>query len=220
VKCEFEAIVHVRGFYHQRWREIRKPNAEFNMVLVEFFFDVGSPYSYLASTQIAAIVADCGASLRWRPFLVGAVFKSTGNTAPAFNVAKARYMANDLQRWAEYYGVPLRVALPPNSTLLPMRILAGMPDSEQPAAAVRLFHAWWVEGLDFNDLALLTQWFGETAVQRAGEQEVKDRLRLSTEEAVQRGAFGAPTLFVGEEMFFGNDRLPFLEQHLRKFKRF
>ncbi len=189
------------------------------MPIVDFFYDVGSPYSYLASTQVESIVSDCGATLRWRPFLVGAVFKATQNAAPAFNIAKARYMAEDLQRWAKYYGVPLRMAMPPLNTILPMRVLAGLSEAEVPKATHRLFHAWWVDGVDFSEPTLLSEWFGADAVERAQLPEVKERLRANTDEAVTRGAFGAPTFFIDDQMYFGNDRLPFLEQRLRALSR-
>ena len=188
------------------------------MATVEFFYDIGSPYSYLASTRIEAVAADCKAEVRFRPMLLGGLFKSVGNTPPAFMLQKAKYMSRDLQRWADYYGVPFNLRMPPANTLLPMRVLAGMPDEALPAATHTLFHAYWVDGKDATEASVVRDLLGDEAVARAELQEVKDRLRANTEEAVQRGAFGAPTMWVGDEMFFGNDRLPFLEQHLRSVK--
>jgi 2-hydroxychromene-2-carboxylate isomerase len=185
------------------------------MRTLEFFYDIGSPYSYLAATRVDAIAADCRATLVWRPFLVGAVFKATENTAPAFNAAKARYMSIDLIRWGTYYDIPFHIRLPPTNTLLPMRVLAGLSEAELPATTMALFHAVWVDQADPADSALLTRLVGPEAVARAEQPDVKAALRATTDEAVRRGAFGAPTFFIGDAMFFGNDRLPFVEQALR-----
>lgn len=180
---------------------------------IEFFFDFASPYTYLAATQIEAVAQRAGAELIWRPFLLGGVFKSVGNAPPAVLAPRGAYMLQDLGRWARFYGVPLRFpsTFPVNS-LLAMRALQGMSRAERPAAAHRVFHAHWVEDRDISDPAVLTPLLGEAALARANDPEVKDRLRRTTEEAVTRGAFGAPTFFVGETMFFGNDRLQFVEQ--------
>lgn len=180
---------------------------------IEFFFDVASPYTYLASTQIEAVAQRAGAELIWRPFLLGGVFKQVGNLPPAVLAPRGAYMLADLGRWARAYGVPLKVpsSFPINS-LLPMRVFQGASRGERAAMAHRVFHAHWAEGLDVSDPAVLGPLVGEAAMARATDPEVKDRLRRGTEEAVTRGAFGAPTFFVGDEMFFGNDRLPFVEQ--------
>jgi 2-hydroxychromene-2-carboxylate isomerase len=188
------------------------------MRTVEFFFDVGSPYSYLASTRIEAIVADCAATLRWRPMLVGAVFQATGNTPPMLVGQKIAWLVRDLERWSAYYGVPLRTLAPPATTLLPMRVLSALHDDDVAAATHRMYHAYWVDGRDLSSPTVLRDLVGAEAVARAAEQATKDRLRATTDEAVRRGVFGAPTVFVGDEMFFGNDRLPFVEQHLRSLR--
>lgn len=187
------------------------------MPTVEFFFDVASPYSYLAATRIEAIAADCGARLVWRPFLLGGVFKLTGNRPPAALVPRGRYMLADLHRWASFYGVPFAMpaSFPPN-TLLAMRALIALPPERLPAAAHALFHAYWVDGRDLSDPRVLAAATGAEAVARASDPAVKQALIAAVQEAVDRGAFGAPTFFVdGDQMFFGNDRLPFVEQALR-----
>ena len=182
---------------------------------VEFFYDVGSPYSYLASTRIEAIASDCGATLVWRPMLVGGLFKATNNTPPAFLPARARYLGTDLLRWARFYGVPFHIKMPPMDTLLAMRALSGLPDGDVPAGTHALFKAYWVDDQDLTSPATVAAALGEAAVARASEPDVKARLRATTDEAYARGAFGAPTFFVDDAMYFGNDRLPFVEQHLR-----
>lgn len=183
---------------------------------VEFFYDVVSPFSYLASTQIEAIVADCGATLEFRPFFLGGLMKAVGNQPPALLPARGRYLFTDLRRWAAFYGVPFTMPTPfPAPTLLAMRALVALPPDALPAATHALFHAHWGEGRDISDPALLTELLGAEAVARASDPAVKQALTDATTEAERRGAFGAPSFFIGDELYFGNDRLPFLEQRLR-----
>lgn len=186
------------------------------MPTVEFFYDVASPYTYLATTQIEAIAADCRATLVWRPFLLGGVFKATGNTPPAFLPERGRYMARDLMRWQAYYGVPMATVMPLMNSLLPMRVLAGSPAELLPERTHALFRAYWVDGRDVTDATVLTDLVGAEAVAAASLPATKEALKATTDEAARRGAFGAPTFFVDNEMFFGNDRLPFVEQELRR----
>lgn len=190
---------------------------------VEFFFDYVSPYSYLADTQVARVCADAGATLVHRPFFLGGVMKSAGNQPPGVVAAKARYMLADLERWSAAYGVPLRFAPRfPQNTLRAMRVAlaaqdAGVFDAYHRAA----FRAVWAEGRDLGDEADLAAVIAGAGLApgrllaAGAEADVKDRLRRQTDEAVERGAFGAPTFFVGDAMFFGNDRLEQLADHLR-----
>ena len=183
---------------------------------IEFFFDVASPYSYLAATQIEAVGGRAGVAVHWRPFLLGGVFRATGNQPPVSVAQRRPYLLRDLARWADRYGVPF--VFPdffPINSLVPMRALAALSDVALPSAARRLFDAHWVAGYDPSDVPKLTALLGEHSVARASDPEVKARLRANTEEAVSRGAFGAPTMFVGDEMFFGNDRLRFVEEAAR-----
>jgi 2-hydroxychromene-2-carboxylate isomerase len=193
---------------------------------IELFFDVASAYSYLASTQMDALAARTGAAVRWRPFLLGAVFKATENEMPARIPAKARYMVEDLKRWAAHYRIEM--ALPsrfPLVTLRPQRALAHV-EITSPASvrdlAIGLFRAYWVEDRDVSsdEVVASVAWAagldGGAVVAGIDRQETKDRLRATTDEAVARGAFGAPALFVGDALFWGNDRLGLLEEHLRR----
>ncbi len=187
------------------------------MTTLEFFFDIGSPYSYLAAGQVEAVAADCGAALRWRPFLLGGVFKLTGNQPPALLPERGRYMLADLQRWAAFYGVPFHFPDTfPANTLRTMRALTALRPDALPAGAHALFHAYWVDGRDPGDPEVLADVLGLEAAARADDPAVKQALIDTTEEAVRRGAFGAPSFFVGDQLFFGNDRLPFVEQALRR----
>lgn len=185
------------------------------MRTLEFYYDVASPYTYLASTRVEAIAADCKAALVWKPFLLGGVFKAIGNKPPAELMPRARYMGTDLQRWAKYYGAPMNTLFPLYNSLLPMRVIAAAPPDQLAERSHLLFHAYWVDGQSIAEESVLTELVGAEAVAAASLQSTKDLLRANTEEAVARGAFGSPTFFVGDDMYFGNDRLPFVEQALR-----
>ncbi|MFI8608989.1 2-hydroxychromene-2-carboxylate isomerase [Pseudomonas sp. NPDC077649] len=193
---------------------------------VEFFFDLGSPASYLAHTQLPAICRDSRAALVYRPMLLGGVFQATGNASPALIPAKGRYMLRDLARFAERYGVAMRFNPHfPLNTLSLMRLVVAIQlyQPERLAAGLQaLFQAIWVDGLNLGDPAkvaevLTAAGFDAEALQaQIAEQEVKDALKATTEEAVKRGVFGAPTCFVGGEMFFGQDRLDFVREALAR----
>ena len=191
---------------------------------VEFFFDVGSPTTYLAWTQLPKLCADASAELVYRPMLLGGVFQATGNASPAAVPAKGHYMNADMARFARRYGVQLAMnPFFPINTLTLMRGAAGA-QLKAPArfdAYLRaVFHAMWVEPQNLNDpataaKALAAAGFDPAEVMGwAVDAEVKSALRATTEEAVGRGVFGAPTVFVGTEMFFGQDRLDFVREAL------
>jgi 2-hydroxychromene-2-carboxylate isomerase len=192
---------------------------------VEFFFDVGSPTAYLASTQLPAICAGAGAALVYRPMLLGGVFQATGNVSPVSVPAKAKYWSIDMDRWAQRYGVPLaRNPYFPINTLLLMRAISGvqmrMPERFNDFLRAA-FDAIWVDALNLNDAAvtakmLIDAGFDPAQIMAlANDAEVKAALRASTDEAVARGVFGAPTMFVGEQIFFGQDRLDFVAAALK-----
>ncbi len=191
---------------------------------VEFFFDVGSPTTYLAWTQLPALCAQAGAELVYRPMLLGGVFQATGNASPATVPAKGHHMTTDMARFARRYGVPLATnPFFPVNTLLLMRGATGalMRAPERfEAYLTGVFHAMWVAPQNLNDpaiasSALVAAGFDPAEVMGwAGDAEVKAALRATTEEAISRGVFGAPTMFVGTEMFFGQDRLDFVREAL------
>ena len=190
---------------------------------LEFYFDYGSPYSYLADTQVEAIAKRTGAALARKPMLLGGVFKSTGNISPAEQPLKSKWSAFHMPMWARHYGVPFqRNPFFPINTLALMRgataaQIDGVFETYHPA----MFKAMWVDGRNLNDLkevvAVLTAagLDARKIGQRIQDQDVKDRLKETTEGAVARGVFGAPTMFVDDMMFFGNDRLPFVELALK-----
>ncbi|WP_313643950.1 2-hydroxychromene-2-carboxylate isomerase [Pseudomonas sp.] len=193
---------------------------------VEFYFDIGSPASYLAWTQLPALCQRHGAHWVYRPMLLGAVFQATGNASPAMVPAKGRYMFKDLARYARRYGVPF--GLPPGfpiNTLMLMRGALGMQVREPGQFEVllaALFDGLWAQQLDLGDAGVLDRHLAEAGIDPdrfhalAADAEIKSELKRLTEQAVARGVFGAPTLFVEEEMFFGQDRLDFVAEALRR----
>ena len=191
---------------------------------VEFFFDFGSPASYLAWTQLPRLCAEAGAKLVYRPMLLGGLFKATGNSAPFTVPAKGRYLFVDLGRFARRYGVPLNHNPHfPINTVLPMRAAIGM-QRQEPARLdeflAAMFRATWVDGRATADPAVVSEvlqdaGFDAPAVLAlAADPVVKEALKDTTDEAVRRGVFGAPTMFVGDQMFFGQDRLDWVREAL------
>ena len=192
---------------------------------VEFYFDVGSPTAYLAWTQLPALCAQAGASLVYKPMLLGAVFQATGNASPAAVPAKGRYMNDDMARFAKRYGVAFgHNPHFPINTLTLMRGAFGVQlrlPERFDAYLKAVFEAMWVAPRNLNDPAEVMAVLGAAGFDPAAMQAlvadpaVKDGLRKNTEEAVARGVFGAPTMFVGDTLFFGQDRLDFVREALR-----
>lgn len=181
---------------------------------IEFFFDVVSPYSYLAATQIARL--ENVGTVEWRPFLLGGVFKGAGNAMPAGVPAKGQYMFQDLKRLSAYYGVPLQFpGVFPANSLAAMRALTAADPEQLPALAMQLFQAYWAEDRNISDVAVVAELVGEELMAKAADAAVKEKLKTVTEEAVRRGAFGAPTFFVGDDLYFGEDRIFLIEHGLK-----
>ena len=167
------------------------------------------------------MAARAGAAVRWRPFLLGGVFKATGNRAPLETPAKGRHMLTDLARWSHRLGVSLRFpGTFPFPTVLALRCaLAAEGQGKLVPFSQAVFRAAWAEEQDIASpevLAGLADDVGlDGAALVAAAPGFKEALARQTAEAVERGAFGAPTFFVGEELFVGNDRLDFVEAALR-----
>jgi 2-hydroxychromene-2-carboxylate isomerase len=192
--------------------------------LCEFFFDFGSPTAYLAWTQLPGICAAAGADLAYRPMLLGGVFQATGNSSPISVPAKGKYMLADMARFARRYRVPMNFNPHfPVNTLQLMRGAVGV-QSRMPERLVdyvkAVYESIWVDARDMGDLATVAEvlenagFDAKAILSLASESAVKEALKNNTDEAVRRGAFGAPTMFVGKEMFFGQDRLDFVREAL------
>ncbi len=190
---------------------------------LEFYYDYGSPYSYLADTQVEAIARRAGAALVRKPMLLGGVFKATGNASPMTVELKSKWSAFDMPMWANHYGVTFqRNPFFPVNTLALMRgAAAAQIDGLFERYHSAIYTAMWVDGRNLNDIAEVASVLTAAGLDaskfgsRIQDQDVKDRLKATTDEAVARGVFGAPTSFVGDMMFFGNDRLPFVEMALK-----
>jgi len=194
---------------------------------VEFYYDLVSPYSYLAYGRIRGICDEQGADLRLRPMLLGAVHNTVGIQAPIRTPAKGRYSGKDVHRWATYYSLPMKFPQPfPFRTLKTMRAAMFCETrGELEAFTQEAFALYWEEGgapqgLETDEdgpISEVARRIGaspEEVLEGAGGGEVKQALKDATGAAVERGVFGAPTFFVDEEMYWGNDRLHFVEAAL------
>ncbi len=190
---------------------------------VEFYFDVGSPSAYLAWSQLPAIARDSGARIEYLPVLLGGIFKATGNASPAEVPAKGRYLAVDLARFAHRYGVPLvyNDAFPINTIGLMRGAVAAGQTGQLESYLDVIFPAFWEHNVDLgkpDEVGRCLEAGGLDAdylLRRAREDDVKLELRERSDAAVERGLFGIPTMFIGSEMFFGQDRLEFVREALQ-----
>jgi 2-hydroxychromene-2-carboxylate isomerase len=191
---------------------------------VEFLFDFGSPTAYLAYTQLPKIAADRNTEIVWRPILLGGVHKASGNASPITVPAKGRWMFDDLKRWAKRYGVEFQMNPHfPINTIALMRTAVGV-QMKKPELFMRyvdvVYKAMWAEARNMGDAKEIGSVLRDAGLDAealfalAGEQDVKDQLKINSDGAVARGVFGAPTFFVGHDMFFGQDRLEFIAEAL------
>jgi 2-hydroxychromene-2-carboxylate isomerase len=192
---------------------------------VEVYYDVSSPYTYLAFTRLFDVIERYDAKLTLLPVYLGGLFKALGRTLP--HPSKLTYMQKDLNDWASFLGVPLKFpSVFPLNSIQVQRGAVWMKDRGLEEAYVkRVFPAYWVEDRDLskdeelldivNSLGVDSQDF----LQGVRSEEVKQKLKEITEVALSRGVFGVPTFFVSGEMFWGNDRLLFVEKKLEGSKR-
>jgi 2-hydroxychromene-2-carboxylate isomerase len=199
------------------------------MSKLEFFFDCSSPWTYLAFSRIQAVADAAGAEIIWRPILVGGVFNAV-NQALYERRAKPEprqrdYYNKDMQDWAAYCGV--KIVWPPR--VFPVNSVAAMRGAyfaiDQgclPAYAKAVFEAYWGRDEDISDRAVLAGCARDAGLDVAAfakaleDPDNKARLRQATDELIERGGFGSPTMFVGHDMYFGNDRLPLVAAALER----
>ena len=184
---------------------------------IEFWFDFGSNYSYIAAERIESLAAPRGFTVQWRPFLLGPIFKSFGWDSSPFVLQKQKgqYVWLDMQRQCRKYGIPWnKPSAFPRAAVYPMRIAAANAGAPWlPEFCQRIFRANFVEDRDINSNELSAAVLdaigvpGQAIVAAAQQEPAKSMLREQSERAVQLGIFGAPTFFVGGEMYWGNDRL-------------
>lgn len=199
------------------------------MPTLEFFFDCSSPWTYLAFVRIQDILARVPAETVWKPVLVGGVFNAVNqdvyqrraNPEPR----KASYYEKDLQDWARLASI--RIGKPP---VFPVRavvamrcVLAADEEGKLLPFARALFEAYWGDLKDISRDDVLAEAAESVGLDpaallaRSAAADIKDTLRANTDELIGRGGFGSPTLFVnGDDMYFGNDRLPLVEAALKR----
>lgn len=188
------------------------------MKTLDFWFDYSCPYAYLASTQVQALAQRTSANLVYQPMLLGGVFKANStpqNLSEVLGPAKKKHNELDMLRWAERWGVPLqKPAGHPLRTVDALR--ATLATGIDPNVVNAFYRAYWVEGRDVSQLetirAVLTETGHEAAFARL--DAYKDELRARTDRAISLGIFGAPTCIVDNELFWGQDRLRFVERAL------
>lgn len=205
------------------------------MAKVDFYYDIVSPYSWIAFEEIQKLRNALQLEINWLPFLLGGIMKATGNSAPFFLPARAPYLLKDIQRQARFHNLPMNIPADfPSNTLLTQRFLTVVK-SKAPQYLEKISHSLWKrlygEGLSVSTadeiLACVTS--SETSpkmilgwLEMAHSQEAKNALKSTTEEALQRGAFGAPTFYIQKnqhsswEMFFGSDRMHLVKQYLKE----
>jgi 2-hydroxychromene-2-carboxylate isomerase len=201
------------------------------MTKVEFHFDFGSPNAYLAHLVVPEIEQRTGAKFEYVPILLGGVFKMTNNQSPAEKMAgiknRLQYEQLEMQRFIRRHGIKNFTWNPffPVNTLLVMRgAIAAQLAGVFERYVTEVFRYMWAEPKDMDDPAVVRAALKESGfdadalLARTQEPEVKERLLKNTEATVARGTFGSPTFFVGNEIFFGKDRLPDVEEELLRGK--
>jgi 2-hydroxychromene-2-carboxylate isomerase len=200
------------------------------MAQIEFFYDIGSPWTYLAFHKIEELAAETGADLVWKPILVGGVFNAVnpGVYEARANPTKARsqYMAKDLADWARLYELEIRwppSVFPVNSVKAMRGALVALDEGRIAAYSRAGFEIYWGEDRDLCDDAVMREVASRAGLDpdrlldRIASQEIKDRLRASTQELIDRGGFGSPTIIVDEDdLYFGNDRLALVRAALAR----
>jgi 2-hydroxychromene-2-carboxylate isomerase len=191
---------------------------------LDFYYDVGSPTAYLAWQRLRQLREQYDLVINFKPMLLGGVFKATENVSPVANPAKGAYMATmDMPRFAARYGVPLNFNphFPVNTLGLQRGGIAAQAAGCLEEYLEAVFPAMWVDAKNLGDTEVVHAVLSEAGLDADGllaatqDPEVKAGLISNTEEAVSRGAFGAPTMYIGDEMFFGQDRLDFVEERLQ-----
>jgi 2-hydroxychromene-2-carboxylate isomerase len=190
---------------------------------LEYCFDIVCPYAYLGSTQIETLVQKHDATMSWSPVLLGGILKGIG-TDPFFTTklpaAKMRHNLTDMLRWAEHFEVPFAIhSRHPLRTVTVMRslLVAGI----EPTLIHALYRAYWVDNRDVDNEDVLAEvlseagYEGQAIVRETQNPTIKQALIDRTQEAIDRGVFGVPAMFVGDEMVWGQDRLHFVETLLR-----
>ena len=199
---------------------------------VEFHFDFGSPNAYFAHKVIPGIEQRTGAKFQYVPILLGGVFKLSNNQPPMVQFkdikAKSDYMKIEIVRFIKKHGLTkfkMNPHFPVNTVQIMRGAVAAEGDGQLPKYVEAVFRHMWEDGLKMDDPEVIRAALDATGLDaartlaRIQEQDVKDRLLKNTEASVARGTFGAPTFFVGNEIFFGKDKLRDVEEHIEAAKK-
>lgn len=190
---------------------------------VDFYFDFSSTNSYFAAFLLPEVAVRSAARVNWLPLHAAALFRDTGFDVMAMGKRKARYLWRDHERWAELTGLPFRKPSRfPIKTSTPLRcVLAAREKANDAAFAQAVFRAYWERDEDISERSVLAEVArrvgldGEELLAESDRPEIRDALAEITARAAERGVFGVPTTFVGDEMFWGKDRFEFVERALR-----
>lgn len=192
--------------------------------MIEVFFDCSSPFTYLAFHAVQDLSRELDVPVAWKPFLVGGVFNTINPSVYAFRQnpvpAKEAYMRKDLDDWARHYGLRIKMypSIFPINTVKAMRgCIALEPEGKLIPFATAVFERYWGDDEDVSSDDVLRSICRQVDVdpehffQAIARDDIKAALRRNTEEIVERGGFGSPTMFVdGDDMYFGNDRMPLI----------
>lgn len=184
---------------------------------IDFYFDLTSPYSYIAAELIEGLAQEGGRVVNYKPTLLGFIFKSTGNTPPMMNPTKGKYSANDFSRSARFYDLPINwpKQFPINATAGTRAILKLKDEMPEKVGEFTraLFRAYFVEELDITQPAVIGEVAhsiglnAEVMASANDEPEYKEKSKLAVEESIAAGMFGAPYFVVDGEAFWGQDRM-------------
>ena len=194
--------------------------------MIEFFFDCSSPWTYIAFHNLQPLARELGVEVRWRPVLVGGIFNAVNPSVYEFREkgvpAKKAYLAKDLADWARSAGLTIRFppsVFPVNSVKAMRGCLLLEPEGKLVPFADAVFRAYWSDDRDISQDEVLAELCARVGVEPRwflegiARPDIKAQLKANTDEVVARGGFGSPTIFVGgNDMYFGNDRLPLVRE--------
>jgi 2-hydroxychromene-2-carboxylate isomerase len=199
------------------------------MARLEVFYDVSSPWTYLAFHNIQLLAERLGEQIEWKPILVGGVFNAVNPSVYASREnpvpPKSAYMLKDMQDWARLAGIKIKFppsVFPVNSVKAMRGCIWAEGEGKQPALARACFELYWGENKDISQDAVLAEACARAGLdaarfaQAVNDPAIKAELKSNTDEVISRGGFGSPTIFVdGHDMYFGNDRLALIEAALK-----
>lgn len=197
------------------------------MKKVEFFFDCSSPWTYLAFHRFQSIIKEVNVDIYWKPILVGGVFNKVNqdvyNNRLNPNPLKFKYSRKDLQDWANYCKISINwpKIFPLNAVNVMRAVIVSETFDKLIPFSLLCFENYWSKGIDISDLSILSELAESVDIDKEifqeeiKKQNTKDLLRSNTDELINRGGFGSPTIFInGDDMYFGNDRMELVRKKI------